>query len=1006
MAPPTFRPENAIKRAEELISVGNSQAALQSLYDFVTARRVRWTQPATLEPIVFKFLELGVELKKGKMIRDCLHQYKKLIQGTPEGLISVGVVARKFIDIVEKRIANEQAKEEERHVDVDDLEGGVTPENLLISIYEEDQSVGGFNDETFTSWVRFTWESYRSVLELVRNNSQLEITYSGVVSRTMQFCLKHNRKNEFKRLADMLRQHLDAANYQQNKNGTNIVDLSDNDTLQRYLDQRFQLVQCSVKLELWHEAFRAVEDVYHLIKMSKRASKMSTLAAYYKNIAKIFYVSGDLLLHTTAWNKFYELYSSNPNATEEEFKEYASTILLSALAIKLDILPSVGFDSHLRLYRLVGLENKPSRKEIIDNILNSDIASKVDKNVMELYTLVEKEFSIENVQSRLETLLPKLVALPYFAQYSTQIRDVILRKLFVEISTKYETITIDELFKLATLPEPMNSGAWEIEKTLLQAAMDDYVSFTIDQTNNIVKFVKDPFEQFLVASATATTEEPEQEETKEDEVEGDEKEPKAVENEEGETVAEPEVIVTRNSYIRNKLSQLSATLHENENYNETSYLDRVRLARESLITQTKVSIERAKEAAEERAKRSQEHRQRRLQESEARFEQDAELRQRRMLEEKAAMEAKLAEEAHRRLIEKKKRELAALKEAEALKAIEEINANGNVYIDPAEAKNLDLKELRSILVNQLSKDKAELEERVNYSVKKLDHTERALRKTELPILQKEADTLKEADMVKYKAMTEKITEAAKSEHEAKLADYERVSHVCNEVKQLRERLFQARAEEYQAVQGAKREAFEKAKQERIEKVRKERYEAAVAKRKQEIAEANRLKRLQEQEAIARRQREVEEALEQKAAASKAASRIPAAAPVVAKNRADLDAIARRQKEIEEAVEKRAAAATAASANNKPPGGGSKYVPPSARVAPVAKKTVSELDEIARKQREMEEAIEKKLSAKSASPSPSSAAIDSANGFSQSSDNRPLSFAEKMKLRRQQQHQNK
>lgn len=1002
MAPPTFRPENAIKRAEELISVGNSQAALQSLYDFVTAKRVRWTQPATLEPIVFKFLELGVELKKGKMIRDCLHQYKKLIQGTPEGLISVGVVARKFIDIVEKKIANEQAKEEERHVDVDDLEGGVTPENLLISIYEEDQSVGGFNDETFTSWVRFTWESYRSVLELVRNNSQLEITYSGVVSRTMQFCLKYNRKNEFKRLADMLRQHLDAANYQQNKNGTNIVDLSDNDTLQRYLDQRFQLVQCSVKLELWHEAFRAVEDVYHLMKMSKRAPKMSTLAAYYKNIAKIFYVSGDSLLHTTAWNKFYELYSSNPNATEEEFKEYASTILLSALAIKLDVLPSVGFDSQLRLYRLVGLESKPSRKEIINNILNSDITPKVDTNVMELYNLIENDFSIENIQSKLETLLPKLATLPYFAQYSSQIRDVILRKLFVETSMKYETITIDELFKLATLPEPMSLGPWEIEKTLLQAAMDDYVSFTIDQTNNTIKFVRDPFEQFLVASAATATEEPEQEEPKEDEVElveGDEKEPKTMENEEGETVAEPEVIVTRNSYIRNKLSQLSTALHENENYNEISYLERVRLARESLISQTKASIERAKEAAEERAKRSQEHRQRRLQESEARFEQDAELRQRRMLEEKAAMEAKLAEEAHRRLIEKKKRELAALKEAEALKAIEEINANGNVYIDPAEAKNLDLKELRSILVNQLSKDKAELEERVNYSVKKLDHTERALRKTELPILQKEADTLKEADMVKYKAMTEKIIEAANSEHEAMLADYERVSHVCDEVKQLRDRLFQARAEEYQAVQGAKREAFEKAKQERLEKVRKERYEAAIAKRKQEIAEANRLKRLQEQEAIARRQREVEEALEQKAAASKAASRIPAAAPVVAKNRADLDAIARRQREIEEAVEKRAAAA----ANNKQ-SSGSKYVPPSARVAPVAKKTASELDEIARKQREMEEAIEKKLSGKSVSPSPSPAAVNYSNGSSEGSG-KPLSFAEKMKLRRQQQ-QNK
>ena len=172
MAPPQFRPENAIKRAEELVSVGNSQAALQSLYDLLTSRRVRWTQPSTLEPIVFKFLELGVDLKKGKMMKDCLHQYKKLVQGNPEGLTSVGVVARKFIDVIEKKIASEQTKEEERHVEDDDLEGGVTPENLLTSVYEEDQSVGGFNDETFTSWVRFTWESYRSVLDQKINKGE------------------------------------------------------------------------------------------------------------------------------------------------------------------------------------------------------------------------------------------------------------------------------------------------------------------------------------------------------------------------------------------------------------------------------------------------------------------------------------------------------------------------------------------------------------------------------------------------------------------------------------------------------------------------------------------------------------------------------------------------------------------------------------------------------------------------------------------------------------------
>ena len=239
MAPPALRPENAIRRADELVSVGEPMAALQSLFDLLSSRRSRFADAATLEPIIFKFLELGVELRKGKMIKEGLYQYKKHMQHTPEGLISVGAVARKFIDLIETKMTNIQAQadaKEESNKDQaeEDLEGGVTPENLLVSVYEQEQTVGGFNNDDVSAWLRFTWESYRTTLDFLRNNSQLEITYAGVVNRTMQFCYKYNRKNEFKRLAEMLRQHLDAANYQQQRYGHHTVDLSDPDTLQRY----------------------------------------------------------------------------------------------------------------------------------------------------------------------------------------------------------------------------------------------------------------------------------------------------------------------------------------------------------------------------------------------------------------------------------------------------------------------------------------------------------------------------------------------------------------------------------------------------------------------------------------------------------------------------------------------------------------------------------------------------------------------------------------------------
>ena len=959
MAPPPLRPENALKRAEELISVGESQAALQSLFDFFTARRIRFAEPSSVEPIVFRFLELGVDLKKGRKIKDALHQYKKLVQGSPEGLASVSAISRKFIDIVEKKIAVEQAKEGEKveEDEDDDLESQITPENLLLSAYEEDQTVAGFNDEALTSWMRFTWESYRAVLDLLRNNSQLEITYSGVVNRTMMFCLKNNRKNEFKRLADMLRQHLDAANYQQSKNGTNIVDLSDNDTLQRYLEQRFQLVHYSVKLELWHEAFRSIEDVFHLMKISSHAPKSSTLANYYQNMAKVFLVSGDSLLHTIAWKKFYDLFLTNPNASQDDFKTYASTIFLSVLASKLDELPTVGYDRQFRLYRLLGLDGKPNRGSIMTQLLQEDFYQYVDEDIKSLYVAMETEFSAEDIKGKLATLLPKLSTKPYFAQYVDSLKDIIVRRSIVEASTKNETITMTDLVKLVTLPEPFVMNAWDVERALLEAAVEDYVSFTIDHETDTVVFVKDPFTTFVQMTEAAAAEAAAEEEDDEEEIPEDldveeevvevaeDKEKEEGEGEE-EEVAEPEVIVTRNFYIRNRLSELSKTLNEVENFAALPYFQKIKLARESLIERNQESIEKAKAAAEERTKRHQEARRKYQEENALHAEADAEVRQKRNLEEKALMEAKLAEDARQRLIEKKKRELATLKESITSKAIADVNAKGNVYIDPALAKTMDLKDLRTLIVSQLSKDQLELQEKVDYARNRLDYTERALRKVELPILQKEAEEHKAVDMKKYEAMNAKIIESAKTEHEARLEDHTRLTQVYGDYESLRNKLYESHEAEFGEQRKQLQAKLAEAKEKRIAEVRQQRYDELVAKRKSEIASAERAERNKKEEELMRKRREMEEAANAKRiqAQPSVSSSAPRSSPFGSMNDAKRDEIARRQREMEAALEQK---------QSQP------------KASPFGSMNDAKRDEIARKQREMEAALEAKSSANKA-----------------------------------------
>lgn len=109
--PPHSRPENVLKvyahlgefdyreaeaeadryrkRAQELIGVGQQQAALSLLHEHVASKRTRNSPIASLEPVMLLFVELCVNLRKGKLAKDGLYQYKNTAQNTNVGTIEV-----------------------------------------------------------------------------------------------------------------------------------------------------------------------------------------------------------------------------------------------------------------------------------------------------------------------------------------------------------------------------------------------------------------------------------------------------------------------------------------------------------------------------------------------------------------------------------------------------------------------------------------------------------------------------------------------------------------------------------------------------------------------------------------------------------------------------------------------------------------------------------------------------------------------------------------------------
>ena len=174
------------QRSAELLSVNQPMAALSSISEVFSSKRFRTTPLASLEPIMLKFLELCVDLKKGRTAKEGLHMYKNVAQNT--SVISVETVINSFLTRSKDKLAEalqkvdeiegpEKASGEKGEAEVEDLEASETPESILLSSVSDEKSRDRTYRTIVTPWLRFLWEAYRTSLDILRNNPRLENLY-------------------------------------------------------------------------------------------------------------------------------------------------------------------------------------------------------------------------------------------------------------------------------------------------------------------------------------------------------------------------------------------------------------------------------------------------------------------------------------------------------------------------------------------------------------------------------------------------------------------------------------------------------------------------------------------------------------------------------------------------------------------------------------------------------------------------------------------------------------
>ncbi|KJA16787.1 hypothetical protein HYPSUDRAFT_147298 [Hypholoma sublateritium FD-334 SS-4] len=873
---PFSKPETVLKQAEGLVSVGQTHAALQSLTEMFSSKRFRSTPLTSLEPIMHRFIELCVDMRKGRTAKEGLMQYKNIAQNT--SVQSIESVITKFVQLADAKVLEAQEKAAVKSaVDIDDLEASETPESILLGAVSGDQSKDRTDRALVTPWLKFLWESYRTSLETLKNNARLETIYQQIAQQAFKFCLKHQRKVEFRRLCETLRLHL--ANVAKYSHQQHSINLSDPDTLQHHLDTRFAQLNTSVELELWQEAFRSVEDVHNLLTMAKKAPRPAMMANYYEKLTKIFLMSGNALYHAAAWSRYYAVVTSIGGKSDEELGRLAAQVLVSALAVPVGLHteePDELKGKNARLTALLGLSRMPTRSGLLKDALSRDVLKLSPQTIKSLYNVLEVTFDPLTLCASIAPLLKVLATDEAYSPYLVLLQRALLSRLLSQLSQVYTTIKISNLLSLvAPLKEAELEGSFDdeqVEAYIMGCARRGELAVRVDHKDGSIAFVDDPFtssdDQPSTSTASTST-----------------------------LSAEASIQPSTAELVRTRLSKVSLCLHaslnmlgeqspaptaEEQAAKFTSLVNAVEAERKALQLRRALVARRRELLSELSARKEKEESSRRAEHSRREKEEESK---------------RLKEELKRKEQERTKKEIETIRIDEAKKYAQSLVDKG--ILKPNDVDKLetyDTENLITIQVAQLEKDKKELQERLRIVSKRIDHIERSYRKEERPLLDQDYEVQQKTDRETFEEIQKARIRAAREAHQEDLQSKARLSRMLVDYDARRAEIMARKSIEFAKKQEAAARKIQEEKAKRLKAVLKQREEERIRLEKEE--EAHRQREAEEARLEAEREAEEERIRAEQEAA--------AAAEAEVKRKEEAEAAARREareKERQEALEK-------------------------------------------------------------------------------------------------------
>lgn len=777
------RPENALKRSEDLLGVNQPAAALTLLFDVLTNKRNKSTSVNIMEPITFKFIELSVEQRKGKFVREVLHKYKLTYQTTD--MESVVNVMNYYVKVSENKVKEAQATADKIIVDenIEDLEASETPESILLSTVSSELDKDRTDREIVTPWLKFLWEAYKTVLETIRkkrdptikNNNLIDEFQQKVAKQAFEFCLTHSRKTEFHRLCVILKGDLLVLA----KHGISAFTVDDNELIQRYLNTRFIQLNTATELQLWQKAFETAEDIQLLFNISKKISKPH-LADYYNKLAKIFTVGENHLFQAAALGKFYNIMRQKQDLSKEDQQKLASKVLISALSVPIinnNNNFNDGRDNNTQLLiNLLRVQKTPTRELLLNDIFAKNVYNNVSPEVKELYQILEVEFHPLLITKKVAPILKTLKENEELKDYIAPLQDVILTRILQQLSQVYTTVKIDFVVNQTTFKDgDLAFSAIDIERFIMNGNKKEELNIRINHQDKTISFTNDVF------SGNRTT-----------------------------ASVGPKLVSLPVDQIRTQISRLAKRLHAASHLIETTKVEQgistvTKAANKSKIftaARQRMEIERrAINARTELLLKKVESRQNSVLLEEIEKDEQRRIKQE---GEKELEKIRLENEIKRREKEQQDQLLQSIAKTAAAERIAEFQAKmkaNNIKVDIKDTENIDSEGLINLQIEYLEQQQKEKVSKIKSAFKKLDHTVRTLHKEEIQLLSNDYDkqkirdrklydliknTTEKASEIKYKQDIETKKRLLRMVKESKLLENERGKEYKNQINKLTE----------------------------------------------------------------------------------------------------------------------------------------------------------------------------------------------------------------------------